>query len=139
MVWKSVEHRRENAARWTALWNAEKITELKMLFTEKGETYDFAEDAFEPFFQSLEIPPVSRDEPQDNVLFEQLKSRFVAEVDGESRIFSFFPDEPELIDALAGSPDVFVISRSAIAVSLAKDYGREFGRVTLVALLGSPC
>ncbi|MDF7823383.1 hypothetical protein P4B35_05115 [Pontiellaceae bacterium B12227] len=135
MIWKSAEHRRANAARWTELWSPDKVAEVKTLFSRKGEPYGFAADAFEPFFQSLEIPPVSNEEPQDNQLFEQLKSRFVAEIDGGTRVFSFFPDEPELIDALADVPDVFVISRSAIADSLAKDYSREFGRVTLVALV----
>ncbi|MDH3982158.1 MAG: hypothetical protein OES84_04575, partial [Kiritimatiellaceae bacterium] len=137
-IWKSYAVRQANANHWNAFWNEEKVDRLKALFLEEGAQYGFAVDAFDPFFQSLEIPEVQPEEPQDNMLFGQLKQRFVAAVDGETRVFSFFPDEPELIEKLAilkeSIPDLILISRSAISTSLAEDYTREFGRITLVAL-----
>ncbi|VGO12038.1 hypothetical protein PDESU_00587 [Pontiella desulfatans] len=133
-IWKSHANRRANAENWNAFWSEAKVANLKTLFAEEGEPYGFAVDAFEPFFQSLELPEVDPADPKDNVLFGQLKQRFVATVDGETRVFSFFPDEPELIQALAGLEDVLLISRTAISESLAEDYTREFGRITLVAL-----
>ncbi|MEN8255194.1 MAG: MMPL family transporter, partial [Verrucomicrobiota bacterium] len=145
-IWKSHASRKANAGRWNAFWSRERIANLKELFREEGAQYGFASDAFDPFFQTLpvpsevegEAPEVRADGPADNFIFNQLKSRFVAELENETRIFTFFPDEPGSIAALAHLkdeiPGLVLISRSAIASSLARDYTREFTRITLVAL-----
>ena len=137
-IWKSYASRQANAARWGAFWSDERIAHLKILFREEGEPYGFTPDAYDPFFKTVGKPDVQQSEPEGNLIFDQLKSRFVVEIEDETRIFSFFPDEPEMIQSLAdikkSIPGLVLISRSAIASSLAQDYTREFTRITLVAL-----
>ncbi len=137
-IWKSHANRKANAARWNAFWSADRQTRLKKLFQEEGEPFGFAPDAFDPFFQTLETHAVQEGELENNVIFAQLKSRFVQQADGETQVLTFFPDEPEFIEAIAPLkdeiPGMLLISRSAISTSLAQDYTREFSRISLVAL-----
>ena len=137
-IWKSYASRKANADRWSAFWSEERIDNLQRLFREEGEKYGFTPGAFDPFFQTLNASPVQENEPAGNLIFDQLKNRFVVTLENETRIFSYFPDEPEMIQALEGLkksiPGLVLISRSAIATSLAQDYTREFTRVTFIAL-----
>ena len=137
-IWKSYASRKANADRWGAFWSEDRIANLKNLFREEGEKYGFTPDAFDPFFQTLQASVVQENEPAGNLIFDQLKGRFVVTLGNETRIFSFFPDEPERIASMEhlkeSIPGLVIISRSAIASSLAQDYTREFTRITLIAL-----
>ncbi|RKX45419.1 MAG: hypothetical protein DRP64_04745, partial [Verrucomicrobia bacterium] len=137
-IWKSYANRKGNAARWNEFWSAEQKARLKKLFQEEGEPFGFAPDAFDPFFKTLDAPVVEEGELANNVVFSQIKSRFVQQVDGETQVLTFFPDEPGFIEAIAPLkdqvPGMLVISRSAISTDLAQDYTREFSRISLVAL-----
>jgi len=145
-IWKSYANRKANAVRWNTFWSADRKAALKELFREEGEQFGFAPDAFDPFFQTLpvqsevdgETPVVEEGELENNVIFSQLKSRFVQQTDGVTQVLTFFPDEPEFIEAIApmkdGIPGMLLISRSAISTALAQDYTREFSRISLVAL-----
>ena len=137
-IWKSYANRKANAARWNAFWSIEQQADLKNLFQEEGEPFGFAPDAFDPFFETLATSVVQEGEPENNVIFSQLKSRFVQQADGETQVLTFFPDEPEFIEAIAPLkdkiPGMLLISRSAISTDLAQDYTREFTRISLVAL-----
>ncbi|MEN7972731.1 MAG: MMPL family transporter [Verrucomicrobiota bacterium] len=137
-IWKSYSFRTANAERWGAFWSAERTEQLKGFFREEGAQYGFASDAFDPFFETLEVSDVREEGPEGNLILDQLETRFVAGLENEVRIFSFFPDDPETIAAMAhlkeSLPGLVLISRSAIASSLAQDYTREFTRITLIAL-----
>ncbi|RKX38460.1 MAG: hypothetical protein DRP64_15665, partial [Verrucomicrobia bacterium] len=145
-IWKSYANRKANAERWNTFWSAEQKADLKKLFQKEGKPFGFAPDAFDPFFQTLpvqsevdgETPVVEEGELENNVIFSQLKSRFVQQTDGVTQVLTFFPDEPEFIEAIApmkdGIPGMLLISRSAISTALAQDYTREFTRISLVAL-----
>ncbi len=137
-IWKSYANRKANAAGWNTFWSIEQRAELKKLVQEEGEPFGFAPDAFDPFFETLATSVVQEGEPENNVIFSQPKSRFVQQADGETQVLTFFPDEPEFIEAIAPLkdkiPGMLLISRSAISTDLAQDYTREFTRISLVAL-----
>jgi len=160
-IWKSHGNRTANAERWNEFWSAERQAGLKKLFREEGAKFAFAPDAFDPFFQTLptlssalreepsgsdsnegevggETPIVQEGEPENNMVFSQLKSRFVQQSDGQTRLLTFFPDQPKFVEAAASLkdeiPGMMLISRSALSTALAQDYTREFTRISLVAL-----
>jgi predicted exporter len=137
-IWKSSKHRKNNSNRWKNFWSAERVGGLKKLIKEKGAQFGFAADAFAPFFQSLENPVVYGDEPANNMIFSQVKGRFIQQKNGMTQALTFFPDKKEFVQAMAGLkeeiPELVLISRNALSMTLARDYTTEFIRISLIAL-----
>ena len=137
-IWKSYSQRTANVARWNEFWGSGHATELKNLFQQKGAQFGFAPDAFDPFFQTLEMSVVQKNEPSKNVVFSQIKDRFIQHRDGETQLLTFFPDRPEYIKAMASVkdeiPGFMLISRSALSIALAHDYTKEFIRISIISL-----
>jgi hypothetical protein len=52
-IWPPKEERVENLERWREFWRQGRESELKRLLREHGAAYDFADDAFSPFFDDL--------------------------------------------------------------------------------------
>ncbi len=137
-IWKSYSQRTANVARWNEFWRNGRAAELKKLFQQEGAQFGFSLDAFDPFFQTLEMSVVQKNEPAKNVIFSQIKDRFIQHMDGETQVLTFFPDRPEYIKAMASVkdelPGFMLISRSALSVALAHDYTKEFIRISIISL-----
>lgn len=146
-IWKSSSHRKENSNRWKKFWSAGRGELLKKLIAEKGAPFGFAPDAFDPFFQALpaqstaegETPDLEETEPEDNMIFSQIKGRFIQQKKGITQALTFFPDQKEFVEEMAGLkqeiPGLMLVSRNAISLTLARDYTREFIRISLIALV----
>ncbi|MDZ4199017.1 MAG: hypothetical protein U1E27_07005 [Kiritimatiellia bacterium] len=137
-VWKSAAGQEAHAQRWSEFWTAERKGSLRILLTEAGRPYGFADDAFDPFFAFLETPFHPADPPAGNQLFEQLQSRFVQRRPGGFQVYTFFPDTEENLAALrpiaAKIPGAFLLSRRELSRSLTEDYVQDMARVVGVAL-----
>jgi len=137
-VWKSQEHRAENRSRWAAFWTKDRAADLQTRFEEQGGTLGFKTDAFEPFFQTLENPAPLAPEPENNRMFENLKTRFTQSLNGKRQLVSFFPDTDAWMgrvhDALGGT-DALLISRREINRVLSSETVRTVQRVSSLAVV----
>ncbi len=136
-VWKSAAQRAENANRWKQFWDSGKKDTLQQLLTEKGRAFGFADNAFKPFFEQLEVPFIPAEKPSGNLLFDQLQTRFVQQKNGITQVFTFFPDTPEMVSAITPlaeqTPGAQLVSRRTLSLSLKTDYTAEMARITAIA------
>lgn len=138
-VWPPRAIRAENIQQWIAFWQAGRAEKLRSLLALRGATYGFTTNAFEPFFTSLYPRHEALDEPVSNSVFSSLKDRFAQSSPGGFQAMSFFPDNPSTVHALetaiAGRPDVFVVSRSALSAILSDAFSGEIVRMSCFALI----
>ncbi len=136
-VWKPASQRNENRLRWNAFWNTPRRAEFKQLLREKGAAYGFSEDAFLPFFTSLENTPIASGKPTDNLLFDQLQSRFIQQRNGSVTVLMFVPDTEEYYAALSplNTPNegIRLLSRRVLSRNLSMDFRREIVRIVAIA------
>ncbi len=138
-VWKSTEHRTENLNRWRAFWTPEWIGNLRATFAQQGSAYGFKPDAFAPFFDTLQpgsSPPVLP-EPENNRIFENLKTRFTQSLNGAHQVISFFPDTEEWMSRVRSALDdseTLLVSRREINRVLSIETVRTVKRVASLAV-----
>lgn len=137
-IWKSAKTRNGNRRRWRAFWTPERVEALRGMIREKGAPFGFSDDAFEPFFQSLEQPDDGGGAAGSNQILSQMEKRFLQQRNGSFLVMSFFPDRPEYVEAMHAVqdevPGMAIISNNAVSQTLAHDYTREFIRISLIAL-----
>ena len=138
MVWPSKETRAENAARWVRFWKDGREEKLRALLAEQGAKYQFAADAFAPFFDNLYQGTNAADDPADNLLLRRLKERFVQQRGDGWRVLSFFADDDRTIQGLsavaARHPGVELVSPTVFAAALSRTYAHEITRISVIAL-----
>jgi len=137
-VWKSRKHRRENLTRWQAFWTPKRIETLRKNFMEQGKTYGFKPEAFLPFFQGLESRPLLAEEPENNGMFDNFKSRFAQSLHGKYQFVSFFPDTAEWmkrVKSALGNSESLLVSRREINRVLSDETVRTVKRVALLAVV----
>ena len=124
----------ENAERWRKFWTQERKQRLKRLLQEEGNKYNFSEDAFEPFFASLESDAGSIDEPA-----LKLSERFVQKAEKGYQIISFFPDMKEQVDSInkiiQGYPDTYLVSGTILSEALSKEVSADLKLMTCIAAI----
>lgn len=124
----------ENAERWRKFWTAERKQGLKKLLQEEGNKYNFSEDAFEPFFASLESNDGSIDNPA-----LKLSELFVQKTEKGYQIISFFPDMKEHVDSInriiQGYPDTYLVSGTILSETLSKEVSADLKLMTWIAAI----
>jgi uncharacterized protein len=135
--WPSAKVRQENVRRWEEFWSQGREGKLKELIRRTSLSQGFSENAFEPFFQGLHASPGG--EAVTGGVIGQLQDRFVLSKNGEYRIVSYFPDQPDYIDALKPItqryPGTFVVSGRALSESISTITGREIRILAPLAIL----
>lgn len=138
-IWPGGALRRANLDAWQKYWTPTKIDATKELFTQYGQAYGFAPDAFEPFFQQLEEPADLSIEPAGLSFFRQLKDQFVLEKNGLYQIISFFPDTEDYVKRLSELkekyPGTFIVSRKNFSRQLSQALAKEFAYLWLLSTL----
>ncbi len=138
-IWPSGATRAQNLARWRGFWTAERRRLVRERVTEAASEYGFSDDAFAPFFRILEADLPVRDRPEGSAVFAQIEDRFVKQHEGGYWFMSFFPDAPTPVEAAtaaaAGVPGAFIVSRQALAATLARSVGDEVVRISGTALV----
>jgi len=114
-IWPSKATRRENRQRWEAFWTGEREAQLRDMLAVHGQAYNFATNAFQPFFDRLHADAALDDEPKDVGFFGRLTDRFVLRTQNEFEILTFFPDKDADLAAMAKVakefPGSFLISQ----------------------------
>lgn len=138
MIWPSRQTRKANAERWTSFWKNGREMKLRKLISRKARNYSFSRKAFLPFFENLYNYPDPEKEPEDNLLFNRLKERFVQTRNGEYQFISFFPDKKRNLQAINNlihsEPNAFIASRRSLSQALSKSVSLEVSFISLVAL-----
>jgi len=137
-IWKSRKHREENLSRWQVFWTSERIATLRENFIQQSRAYGFKQGAFNPFFQSLENPPLLSAEPENNGMFDNLKTRFAQSLHGKHQWVSFFPDTDSWMNRVRSAPggtEALLISRREINRVLSDETTRTVKRVASLAVV----
>ncbi|WP_435548324.1 MMPL family transporter [Desulfobacterium sp. N47] len=141
-LWPSEKTRSDNALRWNNFWTKEKVSKLRKLLSKEGKAYNFAENAFEPFFEHLyEGTDVSVD-VNKNEFLKRIKERFVLKNEKGWQVITFFPDEESYITEFAriskAHPETFLVSRKSISKALSKAISHEIIYLSVIAALLLP-
>jgi predicted exporter len=136
-VWPSGKTRADRARAWTAFWRDGREVKFRGLLAEQGAARGFATNAFEPFFEHLYDGAILTDEPVSNQVLVNLKDRFVQTPNGRYQTLSFFPDTPEVGNALGrvvkDRTDAFIVSRAAMGSILSDAFTGEVMRTSMLA------
>jgi predicted exporter len=136
-VWPSGKTRADRARAWTAFWRDGREVKFRGLLAEQGAARGFATNAFDPFFEHLYDGAILTDEPVSNQVLVNLKDRFVQTPNGRYQTLSFFPDTPEVGNALGrvvkDRSDAFIVSRTAMGSILSDAFTGEVMRTSMLA------
>jgi uncharacterized protein len=140
-LWPSKSRRQANLQRWETFWNGERETQLRAMLAEYGKTYQFSEDAFQPFLDHLHTAGALEDWPADLPFFDQLKERFVTKVDGKYQILSFFPAKEEYVSKLQAItkdyPQILIVDRRHFSQTVSQAAISELLRVSVIGILAT--
>ncbi len=136
--WPSSRTRNQNLAQWRSFWSQEKIEETRKNIRQSAAEYGFSEDAFEPFFESLQQEEISQ-RPEDNVIISRISERFYQRHNNEHWYMSFFPDTPEnvelLEELLQRTGDGFIASQHVFGQALSDTVTEEVTKISTAALI----
>ncbi len=114
--------RMQNAAAWNRFWKEGRQEKLKTLLETAGETFAFAPEAFNPFFETLYLGPESVNDFPNLKFLESIRERFVQQGPNGIQLLSYFPDRAEWVAPLQQLtqewPQVFVVSAGHFARTL---------------------
>lgn len=138
-IWPSRRTRSRNQERWREFWTTDRINRVRRLINSAASEYGFSNDAFQPFFKLLAEDRSPTPEPIDNLVLDQLRSRFVQHHGDKVRIVSFFSDNPkytkEVQAATKELPGSFIVSARRLGEALAESTAREAFIVAGAALV----
>jgi len=128
-VWPSLDTREKNLKSWEQFWQKNKSKQVEELFRKYGPAYKFSDDAFLPFFTTLDRPLSVVDWPQQSKFFEHIEERFFQKTDQGFRLISYFPDTDNLIAGLSRTaqkyPGAFIVSRKVFARDISSSLAKE--------------
>jgi preprotein translocase subunit SecF len=133
-LWPSRSRMRLNAEAWDAFWSPERIDDLRRTLSEEGEPYGYSTNAFEPFFDSLSEHRLPAGLPEIGIT-----ERYMRELPAEGgwQVSVFFPDEPELTQAVRerarGRDDVYVVSGHSLGQTISESVMSDMKKMTLMA------
>lgn len=140
-IWPSKQTRAENAERWKAFWR-EREKKLKSLLKRHGMLYNFSEDAFSPFFDSLYSETETTELPDNNLFFRRIKERFVLESGNGHQILTYFPDNDKYISGFSelcrNYPGSFIVSRKSLSKALSDSISSEIIYLSAIAAFFIP-
>jgi predicted exporter len=138
-LWPARSARDANLRNWANFWRGGREERLRKLLAEKGAPFSFAADAFDPFFEGLYRIQSPSADPAGNMVFDQVRDRFIRGGEGRWSYILYFPDRPEVVRALtqisAEHPGSLLVSREAFMKSMSRVYSREIGTVTGVGMV----
>jgi len=119
IIWPSKATRRANLQRWDSFWNADREAQFRDLLALHGQAFNFATNAFQPFFEQLHAEAALDDEPKEVGFFGRLRDRFVVRTKSEFEFLTFFPDKDDDLAAMAKVakefPGTFLVSQKHFA------------------------
>lgn len=128
MFWASERTRRENSERWDSFWRTGREAKLRSMISRASARYGFSDRAFAPFFSGLYSHRVAGND-NANGMVARIQERFVVRRDDSCRVLSFFPDEPDSVDALSAiardHPGSFIVSGRKLSDSISAFTIRE--------------
>ncbi len=137
-VMPSMTAQKKNIAAWKSFWE-ENLPTAKYLLENEGRKIGFTDDAFDPFFSSIDAPPelITPEALRNTGISELLDSLIISDKDG-IRILTLAPDSDE-ITALLKAPDcldgVRFVSQRFIGDMIRKTVGYDFTRFIIGALI----
>jgi len=163
-LWPSAKTKRENLDQWNNFWTEQRKQRLRTLLLQEGRKYNFSENAFAPFFASLEVTnknkpqltpavlPLSKDKSKEGLLSSQgdaggfsdetgnsLFERFVQKTNNGYRLISFFPDTKEYVDSIneisRQYPDTYLVSATVLSNTLSEVVSYGLIRMTWIAAI----
>lgn len=139
VVWKSAKERQKNVDRWNQFWSDERIGQVKTIMAKKGEPYDFAPDAFDPFWEGIKYSFSGSSLPTENTLYSQFYERFVQHREGEVSLVTLLGDSEENLAILSrvkeDLPGLMIIAKRYFSERMTALYSQEVLRVVFVALV----
>ncbi len=152
-LWQAEKTRKENAERWHKFWSEERKQKLGKLLAREGKKYNFSENAFAPFFESLKVadennplPGKGRQGAGKSVtggfpdgpgisLFE----RFAQKTGNGYRMISFFPDTKAYVDSMSEIsrryPGSYLVSASVLSETLSEVVSKDLKLMTWIAAI----
>ena len=139
IVWKSAKERQKNVERWNQFWSDERINQVKATMAEKAEPFEFAADAFDPFWKGIKYSFSDKGLPIENTLFNQFRERFVIHRDGVFSLITLLDDTKQnmsILNKLKNDfSDLKIISNRRFSSRMTALYTQELERVVWVALV----
>ena len=136
-IWQSAGSREANLRRWNKFWEKNRTLKLKKLIAQYGETYNFREDAFSPFFENLQSGMIINNIPDKPEFFAALTKKFVKNKKDGFEILSFFPDKEKYINPLLEISNnvqgTFIVSRKMFANIISESIGSEIIYLAIIA------
>ena len=134
----SVKTQKANISAWNSFW-AENKKEVETLLEKEGNPLGFTDDAFEPFYKSMEASPdmILPDDIKKTGL-SALMDSLVISYGGKIRVLTLAPDTVEIKNLVTG-PDcpegVRFVSQNYFGEIIRKTVGSDFIRFIFGALL----
>lgn len=137
-VLPSVKTQKSNIAAWKSFWAVNK-KEVMNLIEKEGSVIGFTNDAFEPFYESMEASPdLILPEDIKNTGLSALMDSLLISYGGNIRVLTLAPDNAE-IKKLLTSPDcpegVRFVSQNYFGEIIRKTVGSDFIRFIFGALV----
>jgi predicted exporter len=140
--WPFRDERAANTERWRDFWRQGRESELRRLLQEQGAKYNFAYDAFSPFFDNLYADPGSDEEFESLGVVSRLRERFIQETENGYQAMSYFPDENRIVSQMSEiserHPGTFLVSRKTLSQALSRSIAAEIGYLSAIAALAIP-
>jgi predicted exporter len=136
-IWPSAKTRKDNASNWEKFWKQGREVKLRELIDQVGPKYNFAKNAFKPFFDGLYDGLDVSQVPENLQFFKRLKERFVIKGQDGYSVISFFPDEDKYLLKLnyasKSYPGAFVVSRKSLSHSISTSIANEVLFLSVIA------
>ena len=140
-IWPGALKRKANLSRWEGFWSREKEGRVKIMFANYSKAYNFAPDAFQPFFDRLRLGGDLVDEPKELIFFKRLKEQFVLKKEDGYQIVSFFPDQDKYIAEFTSLsdnyPGTFFVSQKNFSQQVTNAVTKEFIFLSLLAVFAT--
>ncbi|TRZ93712.1 hypothetical protein D4R78_07960 [bacterium] len=137
-LWPSLTTRSDNVLRWEKFWKKGRADKLKDFIAQVSPKYNFAKDAFKPFFDNLYVGLDVEQGPENLQFFKRLKERFILKGPDGYQVISFFPDEEQglaRMRTIIGKlyPRAFVVSRKSLSRSISSAIASEVSFLSVIA------
>ena len=136
-IWLARRTRERNLENWNAFWRGGAEARLRRYLARAIAKYGFADDVFQPFFDSLYTSELAEGLPLRFTFFRQLAQRFVVEREDKTMLLSYFEDGEgelsKLAAVLEGDPGTFVVSPRALSTAISESVSAEIAKLSAIA------
>jgi predicted exporter len=135
--WPSQTVRENNARQWISFWNSREAP-LQALLRQLGPSLGFSEQAFNPFFDSLNVGTQPEPMPENNRFFDQIAGQYLRTNEYGYMALSFFPDTEPVRKVLSKLPrdaaSSSIVSRRELRDVFSTSMTREIRRLAWMGM-----